>query len=95
MDVFLIILKLRYTFWIVFLNFSLKVILIDALNYSDDRDILYEDYIIILLFIVRWYNILLFYERLRKQKPKQNFYGSEKKKINIFYICFTLENHNL
>ena len=52
---------------------------IDAVNYPDHRDILCKE----------------FYEKLRKQIPKQNFYGNKNQKINIFYIFLALENHNL
>ena len=56
----------------------MKVTLIDGVNYADQRDIFYKE----------------FYEKIRKQKPKQNFYGSKNQIINVFYIFFTLENYN-
>ena len=40
------------------------------MNYADHRDILYEE----------------FYEKIRKQKTKHNFYGRKNQKINIFYV---------
>ena len=73
-----IALKLRYLFEQFFFigdigDCSQKIILTDAVNYVDHRDLFYEN-----------------------QKPKQKFYGCKtKRKINVFYIFFTLENLNL